>query len=144
MAYQLRGGQILDNTRICKICGKEFEIIDHGWSRKYCYECSPHEDENCSHAQAVTIKRCAIKKMLVEEAGGKCQKCGYNKSIWALSFHHNDPAEKDFGLSTGGVSRDIDFLRQEAKKCTLLCANCHAEEHEKLAREGYTNFKIDG
>ena len=53
--------------------------------------------------------------MLVEEAGGKCQKCGYNKSIWALSFHHNDPTEKDFGLSTGGLSRDIDFCDKKLK-----------------------------
>ena len=39
--------------------------MDNGWTRKYCYDCSPHEDENCSHSQAVTIKRRAIKNMLI-------------------------------------------------------------------------------
>ena len=70
--------------------------MDNGWTRKFCYECSPHEDENMTHAQAVTIKRRAIKKMLIERAGGRCVRCGYNKSQRALEFHHQDPNEKDF------------------------------------------------
>lgn len=78
--------------------------------------------------------------MLIQEAGGKCQKCGYNKCERALGFHHIDPKEKDFGLSAQSLSRDIDILRQEMKKCILLCANCHAEEHDRLVREGYSQF----
>ena len=35
--------------KICEICGNSFEIIDKDWTRKYCYNCSPHEDENMSH-----------------------------------------------------------------------------------------------
>lgn len=69
--------------------------------------------------------------MLVERAGGQCQKCGYNKSIRALEFHHPNPLEKDFGLSRN-LCKNIDKLKQEADKCVLLCANCHAEEHERL------------
>lgn len=45
----------METQRICKICGKPFEIIDGGWTRKYCYECSPHEDENMSHAKRLNI-----------------------------------------------------------------------------------------
>ena len=44
--------------------------MNYGWTRKYCYECAPHEDENCSHSQAVTVKRRAIKNMLIQYAGG--------------------------------------------------------------------------
>lgn len=133
----------MEKIRQCKICGKQFEIIDKGWTRKYCYDCSPYENENCSHAQAVTIKRRAIKKMLIKEAGGKCQKCGYDKCERALTFHHIDPSEKDFGLSVRSLSRDIDLLREEMKKCILLCANCHAEEHDRLFNEGYEQFTDD-
>ena len=88
-----------DGKYYCEICGKPFQIMDNGWTRKYCYECAPHEDENMSHAQAVTIKRRAIKKALIDYKGGKCCRCGYNKSIRALEFHHLDPNEKDFGIS---------------------------------------------
>ena len=26
----------------CELCGKEFEVIDKGYCRRYCYECSPY------------------------------------------------------------------------------------------------------
>ena len=90
-----------------------------------------------SHADAVTIKRRAIKKALLNYAGGKCQRCGYDKCARALEFHHLDPNEKDFGISTS-LSRDIDALKAEADKCILLCANCHAELHQELSEQGYS------
>jgi hypothetical protein len=76
-------------------------------------------------------RRLRKKEILVKEAGGKCSKCGYNKCLKALSFHHKDPAEKDFTLSDEG-DRNLDILREEIKKCILLCANCHIEEHTRL------------
>ena len=126
----------------CEICGKEFEIIDKGWTRKYCYECSPHENDNFTHAQAVTVKRRAIKNMLINYKGGKCSKCGYDKCIRALEFHHLNPEEKDFGISKI-LTRSISSLKEEADKCILLCSNCHAEEHERLYKEGYSQFNPD-
>ena len=128
--------------RICEICGQQFEIMDNGWTRKYCYICSPHEDENCSHAQAVTIKRRALKKMLIEYKGGQCAHCGYNKCMRALEFHHLDPTEKDFGISKI-LTRSVASLKEEADKCILLCANCHAEEHQRLYEAGYSQFNPD-
>lgn len=116
--------------------------MDNGWTRKYCYICSPHEDENCSHAQAVTIKRRALKKMLIEYKGGKCAHCGYNKCMRALEFHHLDPTEKDFGISKI-LTRSVASLKEEADKCILLCANCHAEEHQRLYEAGYSQFNPD-
>lgn len=120
----------------CEICGKEFEPMNLAFARKYCYDCSPHEDEKLSHAQAVTIKRRAIKKMLVDRLGGKCQKCGYNSCIRALEFHHKDPTKKDFGISKT-ITKNMEVLLSEVDKCILLCSNCHAEEHERLERLGY-------
>jgi hypothetical protein len=57
-------------------------------------------------------------------------RCGYNKSIAALQFHHIDRAEKSFRLSVYGKS--LAKLREEAKKCELVCANCHAEIEEAI------------
>ena len=99
-----------------------------GQTIKYCYDCAPHEDLNMSHAQAVTIKRRAIKQMLIERAGGKCQRCGYSKCVRALEFHHRNPLEKDFGISKI-LTKNIEVLKQEVDKCDLLCSNCHAEVH---------------
>ena len=126
----------------CKICGKDFEPMNLGWTRRYCYECSPHEDEDCNHADAVTVKRRAIKRMLVNYKGGKCAKCGYDKCLRALQFHHLDLDKKDFGVSAI-LTRNISSLKEEVDKCILLCSNCHAEEHERLYEEGYTQFNLD-
>jgi hypothetical protein len=67
-----------------------------------------------------------VKRLLVEEAGGKCVVCGYDEHPAALQFHHLDPSRKEFQLSARGLTRGIDRARAEASKCVLLCANCHA------------------
>jgi 5-methylcytosine-specific restriction endonuclease McrA len=78
-------------------------------------------------SEAVARRRRKIKQVLVEEAGGRCRVCGYDRSVAALEFHHLVPAEKSFSLSHRGVARSLEKARAEAKKCALLCANCHAE-----------------
>lgn len=76
--------------------------------------------------EAVVRRRRKVKKTLVAEAGGKCCLCGYSRCLAALEFHHVDPTTKKFGLSRRGA-RSIATLRSEARKCVLLCSNCHAE-----------------
>lgn len=75
---------------------------------------------------------CAQKTKLkaIEYKGGKCVICGYNKSVRALQFHHVDPSQKDFGIS--GSTKSFEKLKPELDKCVLVCANCHAEIHDKL------------
>lgn len=65
---------------------------------------------------------------LVEYKGGCCERCGYNKSISALQFHHLNPLEKDFSI--GGSSYSFERLKGEVDKCILVCSNCHIEIHE--------------
>ena len=77
--------------------------------------------------EAVDRRRREIKRTLVAEAGGACAICGYDRSPYALQFHHLEPADKLFGLGAGGLTRSLDRARAEAAKCVLLCANCHAE-----------------
>ena len=119
----------------CIICGKEFETLPNGASRKYCFECSPSYPKGGSRALTMKALRRAMKKQAVKELGGKCEICGYNKCIDALVFHHKDPSEKDFGLAQNGIMHDWKEYLAEAKKCMLLCANCHAEEHFRLRQE---------
>ncbi len=78
-------------------------------------------------SEAVTERRRTVKRLLVDEAGGRCAICGYDRCMAALQFHHLDPAQKRFGLGLKGLARAVDTLREEARKCVLLCANCHAE-----------------
>jgi hypothetical protein len=75
----------------------------------------------------VAKRRRVVKRRLVEDAGGACQLCGYDRCEAALHFHHLDPSQKLFPLSLRGVTKGIATIRAEAEKCVLLCANCHAE-----------------
>ncbi|HXD57780.1 MAG TPA: helix-turn-helix domain-containing protein [Thermoleophilaceae bacterium] len=75
---------------------------------------------------AVVKRRALVRTTLVAEAGGCCQICGYSRCIAALQFHHVDPSQKRFTIRDGSL-RALDVLRAEARKCVLLCANCHAE-----------------
>lgn len=76
---------------------------------------------------AVTRRRRTVKAILVAEAGGRCAICGYDRCQAALAFHHLDPSEKRMVVSAQGMGVGIAKLRAEARKCVLLCHNCHAE-----------------
>lgn len=66
-----------------------------------------------------------IKKKLIELFGNKCVICGYNKYFGALEFHHLDATKKEIAL--GGWCNSFEKALKEAKKCILLCSNCHRE-----------------
>jgi transposase-like protein len=112
-----------------RVAGQELmrECRTHGWTwfrligtatRYRCAQCA---------VEAVSNRRRRMKQILVEEAGGRCVACGYDACVAVLQFHHLDPETKRFHLGREGVTRSLDRARQEAAKCVLLCANCHAE-----------------
>jgi hypothetical protein len=86
----------------------------------------------CRSAQVVNRRR-KMKQLLVDEAGGACVICGYDRCVAALHFHHLDPTQKSFALALGGTTRSMAKARAEASKCVVLCANCHAEVESGLS-----------
>jgi excisionase family DNA binding protein len=103
-------------TMNCRHHGRtEFVILRNDSAR--CRKC---------RADAVARRRRKVKEILVEEHGGACRLCGYDRHVAALEFHHLNPKEKSFGLARRGITRAIEKVRAEAAKCILLCANCHA------------------
>ena len=77
--------------------------------------------------------RNSTKSRLVEGFGGCCNKCGYDKCSRALDLHHLDPSKKSFGFGQVMANpKRWDLLVEEAKKCILLCGNCHDELHSGL------------
>lgn len=121
--------------KICGICGKEFETLPNGGTRKYCFECSPSYPKGTSRAATISALRRAMKKEAVKRKGGKCEICGYDKCIDALTFHHLNPSEKEFGLANGGNLHSWGKYLEEINKCILVCANCHAEIHYNERQE---------
>jgi predicted HNH restriction endonuclease len=71
-------------------------------------------------------KRIEVKNRAIDYLGGKCRICGYDKCPSAMVFHHLDPREKDFDISS---RLSWEAIEPELKKCVLLCSNCHHEVH---------------
>ena len=71
------------------------------------------------------------KKKAVEYKGGKCERCGYDKCIDALEFHHIDPTQKDKNYGNMKL-RKWEDQKKELDKCICVCANCHREIHAEL------------
>ena len=67
--------------------------------------------------------------VLRKEKGNKCEICGYSKEPKILEFHHQK--DKKYRLSDASRNNTIDKLREEIKKCVLVCPNCHSIIHLK-------------
>lgn len=104
-------------VRTCQVHGEGRFVLEGSGSYR-CVKC---------RSAAVAEQRRRMKARLVDEAGGRCLLYGYESFLGALHFHHLNPRTKEFGLGGLGVTRSMERLRQEARKCVLLCSNCHAE-----------------
>ena len=83
--------------------------------------------------RAVHARRKKVRRMAVEYKGGKCEICGYNRCVEALDFHHRNPIEKDFSISSKGYTRSWKRVMEELDKCMIVCANCHRELHAHVS-----------
>ena len=82
----------LTATTTCRHHGEtDFILEGRGYYR--CKRC---------RAERVASHRRKLKAILVEEAGGRCVICGYDRRNRALEFHHVDPGEKRLQLSSNG------------------------------------------
>ena len=101
-------------TRTCSACNRERQ-------QKWYHNCDKEK-----RLLAGKAWRRATKEMFVKEKGGCCSEC---KGVFPSSvydFHHIDTSEKEFSI---GRVKSVSRMREELKKCILLCANCHRIEH---------------
>ena len=90
--------------------------------------------KNKTKAKLVRIKQfCSRVKMFKG-----CAICGYKKHPAALHFNHIDPTKKVANVSK---LRSWVKVKEEIRKCEVLCANCHAiktVEEKHYLNEGNT------
>lgn len=118
---------INSSEKKCHKCGKVFTIKTNAYNRLYCYDCVPEGMKDNGAERRSLIKRWAL-----EEKGNRCYICGYDRCKEALDFHHLDPTQKEFNLSSRDLSSDWLIVKPEIDKCVLLCSNCHRELHAGL------------
>jgi len=137
--------------RYCKQCGVTIPVrkkiegkTRNLQNRKFCLTCSPfgnhntrdltnnERDKNEKYRKWQRKSRKERKEKLIEMLGGKCCRCGYNKSRRSMCFHHREQDKKGFELSQFGLLRAWKVVLEEAKKCDLVCLNCHGEIHDEM------------
>ena len=152
--------EIVDGRKKCNTCGEVKSVYDYypykksirgsckkctnDKSKKYIGSVSKEkrsewwsklwESEEYRKRKYISSKKRyrKTKQKAVEYLGGRCNRCGYDKCVEALEFHHKDPSTKDYDLSKGrGIDtrKSFETLKTELDKCVLLCANCHREIH---------------
>lgn len=133
-------------------------------NRKFCLQCSPFGQHNTRNLNKESKRRVVNgnrqpysewsdeakednrariflrgwfrKKQLVEQHGGCCEKCGYNRCMRALHFHHVDPKQKSFTLDSRTIqTKNWQLVQKESQKCQLLCSNCHMEAEDDISLE---------
>lgn len=115
----------------CNSCGIDLNA-ETGYWRKSRQLWAPN-CKKCSNKKSTERWRNS-KKKAVEYKGGKCERCGYNKCIDALEFHHINPKEKDKNF--GNIKhKSWEKQKRELDKCICVCSNCHREIHAELRLE---------
>ena len=113
---------------ICLNCNCDFELFRNGrggHNRTFCYECLPlNKDRNKRNQARYELLAKYSNKIKLSRG---CDLCGYDKCAQALEWHHIDP-NKDNDPSVA-IRYSLNRYLYEIDKCTLLCANCHREEH---------------
>lgn len=73
------------------------------------------------------------KVKLILANGRKCIDCGIEydgKNACIFHFHHRDPSTKLF-IMNQLTAKSWKSIIEEAKKCDMLCANCHEKRHSE-------------
>lgn len=123
---------------LCKCeCGKEKEVQTSHLVNGLIKSCGCLHQDNKQSSKKVIDYRRRIKAALVEANMHKCACCGLEDEPIVYDFHHLNPESKLFGIGNGSITRNKQAYADEAKKCVMLCSNCHRKiENGLISQEG--------
>jgi hypothetical protein len=132
VCYKNQTKKEYNGFRYCPMCGEDKKLDDF-YSRRgqkgmstYC--------KVCTNKHTLDRQKSIKKKALIYK-GGCCEVCGYSKCESALEFHHLNPNEKDFNISSiRQLSNFTEKIKNELDKCILVCSNCHREIHSNIIK----------
>ena len=85
--------------------------------------------ENKERMKATTKRRSDFRIRYIQRVKSMygCSRCGYNEHPSALDFHN--PGRDDHTRVSSLLSASMSRIKDEIRKCVVLCANCHRIEH---------------
>ena len=109
-------------AHLCRTCGIS--------GKENFYKSAKYQCKGCWNKRTYQSGIDKLNKLKIDR-GGRCERCGYNKYLGALHWHHFNADIKEYTIGhRRGLSEKV--LKEEIDKCQLLCANCHAEVHAEL------------
>ena len=103
----------------CKQCNKNYQKVHY-------------ENNKLYYIDKKNIRKDFIREFINRvKRKSKCSNCSENH-IACLDFHHMNTFKKDFSISVAtqlGIS--MTTLKEELRKCIILCSNCHRKLHYK-------------
>lgn len=115
--------EMKDSSRGCRVDGCKGKHCGEGLCAK--------------HFRQVTQAR--KKTFLVTSSGSVCADCGGSFHHSAMDFHHIDSSVKETNVSILIRTADMAAAVAEARKCILLCANCHRVRHASTEIDSFIN-----
>jgi predicted HNH restriction endonuclease len=85
-----------------------------------------NKKEHCQKTRERSAKIKTVFDDIKQKAG--CKFCGENDPI-CLDFHHDDRETKVESVSTLARRGRLEDAIAEAKKCEVICSNCHRKLH---------------
>lgn len=127
------------STKLCPKCDKNLPLTTDYFHRRgsgfqdVCKTCKKELDRRryqAGHKKCKNKERRQQLQATIDEYKQTrgCQLCPENTPC-CLDFHHHNN-DKEFEIADG-LARGLCLARllKEAKKCTVLCANCHRKVH---------------
>lgn len=131
--------------KICTKCGEDKPITEFNWrdkkkGRKHsnCKSCVSKRDKEKYDTNSERRKKVRERALVAYKRNrefvqrvkrlSKCSKCSEDR-WYCLDFHHC--GGKDLEISDMVTGFSIERIKNEMRKCEILCANCHREEHYK-------------
>ena len=123
--------ETLEGTeRKCKFCGRIFTYRRRKGHRR-----------NCCNGCNTKIRKTRNKLRAINYLGGECSKCGYDKHISALEFHH--VGEKSINIGEVANKSWENAIKPELEECVILCSNCHRAEHSNRFSEQFVDKVVE-
>lgn len=127
--------------KICKRCGKEKSIKDFNKNsakkdglQVYCKICDRKigrdyykknwKQQILLSRQRNKERRKRIKSFLINEKNKPCVDCGKKYPYYIMDFDHIKGTKKG-NISRLVYEKSLKFIKEEIKKCDVVCANCH-------------------